>query len=104
MFNFENIPDETWVKYFKYACIAEGISCILLYLIAMPIKYQFGIWWQMIPIGTLHGIFFTWYLAQSVLVRKIIGWDDEDFVFVILAAFFPMGTFWVEKKMINSEK
>lgn len=100
----ENLPEEKLIKQFKYASIVEGITCILLYLIAMPIKYQFDIWWQMIPIGTLHGIAFTWYLALIYFVKKPLNWDDEDFVIAILAAFFPFATFWVERNLMNNRE
>lgn len=91
------------IKHFKWACVAEGITCILLYLIAMPIKYQWGIWWQMIPIGTLHGIMFTWYLVLTYYVRKPLHWDDEDTLFAVLSAFFPFATFWVEDSLVKEK-
>ncbi|MBV7440980.1 DUF3817 domain-containing protein [Weeksellaceae bacterium TAE3-ERU29] len=104
MLNYlKNIPENKLIKQFKYACVAEGITCILLYLIAMPIKYQWGIWWQMIPIGTLHGAMFTWYLALLYFVKKPLNWDDEDLVFAALAAFFPFATFWVEKDLVEKK-
>ncbi|MRJ08956.1 DUF3817 domain-containing protein [Ornithobacterium rhinotracheale] len=98
---FKNLPKDKLIKQFKAACIAEGITCILLYLVAMPIKYQWGIFWQMIPIGILHGIMFTWYLLLINDVRKALNWDDEDFVFAILAAFFPFASFWVEVDLVK---
>lgn len=100
---FDKLSDQQRIKQFKIACIAEFITCILLYLIAMPIKYQYNIWQQMIPIGTLHGAAFTWYLILVYYVRKPLGWDDEDTVFAFLAAFFPFATLWVEKKLIKKD-
>lgn len=97
---FEKVPPEKRKKRFKNACIVEGVTCILLFLVAMPVKYQFGIWWQMIPVGILHGAAFMWYLVQLPFVKNLYQWDDEDYVFAILSAFFPFATFWVEKKLI----
>lgn len=97
---YNHISPEKRKRWFRNACRLEGITCILLFLVAMPIKYQFDIWWQMIPIGSLHGIAFTWYLILVPSVKKLYQWDDEDLVFVILSAFFPFATFWVEKKLI----
>lgn len=98
---YKNMPEEKCIRHFKKVCVGEGITCILLYLIAMPMKYQFGIAWQMIPIGILHGIMFTWYLYLLYFVRKPLRWDDEDLVFSILSAFFPFATFWVEKDLVD---
>lgn len=96
--------DKKLIRQFKMACIAEFITCVLLYLIAMPIKYQWDIWQQMIPIGSLHGAAFTWYLILVYYVRKPLKWDDEDLVFAVIAAFFPFATLWVEKNLIKLDR
>ncbi len=99
--NFLYSKDKTQIKKnFKFACKMEGVSCILLFIVAMPLKYQWGIWWQMIPIGSFHGLAFTYYLLQIVPAKKLFNWDDEEMVTAIMAAFFPFATFWVEKKMV----
>ena len=100
---YENMSDEKLIRQFKWACIAEGITCILLYLIAMPLKYQFDNVLLMPPVGALHGIAFIWYMAMLYYVRKPLKWDDEDLVIAGIAGFFPFLTFWVEKKLINTD-
>ena len=57
---YDNMSDEKLIRQFKWACIFEGITCILLYLIAMPMKYQWDLVWQMPAVGSLHGIAFVW--------------------------------------------
>ena len=47
-----------------------------------------------IVIGNLHGLFFTLYLLLILPIRKIFKWDDEDFVFALISAFFPFATIW----------
>jgi hypothetical protein len=42
--------------------------------------------------GSIHGLFFTLYLILAFPCRKIYQWDDEDSVFALLAAFFPLAT------------
>ncbi|MXV37777.1 DUF3817 domain-containing protein [Flavobacteriaceae bacterium Ap0902] len=101
---FDNLPEEKLIKQFKQVCVFEFVTCILLYLIAMPIKYEWDIWIQMIPIGSLHGFAFTWYLILFYYVRKPLKWDDEDAMFAFLAAFFPFATLWVEKRLIKDHK
>ena len=97
---YDNMSEEKLIRQFKWACIAEGITCILLYVIAMPMKYQWDLIWQMPVIGSLHGIAFIWYMGLLYYVHKPLKWDDEDLFFADLAGFFPFGTFWVEKKLI----
>ena len=105
---FKKYPDERIIKWFKKICIAEAISCALLYGIAMvwkrydsegllPIIF-------IIIVGNIHGLFFTLYLILCIPARKIFNWDDEDFVFALLSAFFPFATIWVEKSLAKFDR
>ena len=100
---FSKYPDERIIKWFKKVCTAEAISCFLLYCIAMVWKRYDSE--GLLPtifiiiVGNTHGFFFTLYLLLCLPVRKIFKWDDEDFVFALLSAFFPFATIWVEKKL-----
>ena len=105
---FSKYPEEKIIKWFKQVCVAEAISCVLLYCVAM-------IWKRYDPnglastifiiiIGNLHGLFFTLYLLLCLPARKIFKWDDEDFVFALLAAFCPFATIWIEKKLARFDR
>ena len=93
---------------FRQVCIAEGWTCFFLYLLAMPLKrYYPEADWALIFIiivGNLHGLFFTLYLLLCLPARKIYHWDDEDFVFALLAAFFPFATVWVERRLAKFDR
>ena len=100
-------PEEKIIKWFKQICIAEAITCFLLYGIAMYwIRYDENTWSTIFIIiaGNLHGLFFTLYLLLCPAARKIFNWDDEDFVFALMAAFFPFATIWIEKKLTSKER
>lgn len=101
-------PQDKIIKWFRQICIAEAISCFLLYGIAM-------IWKRYDPegllstifiivVGNLHGLFFSLYLLLCLPARKIFKWDDEDFIFALLAAFFPFATIWVDKKLAQFDR
>ncbi|WP_226063848.1 DUF3817 domain-containing protein [Kaistella polysaccharea] len=105
---FAKYSREQLIKWFKQICVAEAISCFLLYCIAM-------VWRRYNPdgllptifiiiVGNIHGLFFTLYLILLIEARKIYNWDDEDTVFAILAAFFPFATIWVEKKLARFDR
>lgn len=105
---FSKYPEDKVIKWFKTVCFAEGLTCFLLYLVAMPIiRYYPERTFAVILIiiaGNLHGLFFTLYLLLGVAARKIFRWDDEDSVFALLAAFFPFATIWVEKKLARFDR
>jgi integral membrane protein len=98
------MDDKKLDKWFKIACYAECISCVLLFFVAMPLKYSFQNTVLMIPAGIIHGIFFTLYIILAVWAKKLYKWDDEDLVFAIMSAFFPFATIWVEKSLTKIDK
>ena len=101
-------PQEKIIRWFKQICVAEAISCFLLYGIAMIWKRydQEGLLPTIfiIIIGNIHGLFFTLYLLLLLPAKKIYNWDDEDFIFALLSAFFPFATIWVEKKLARFDR
>ncbi len=105
---FAKYSQEKIIKWFKTFCIAEAISCLLLYCIAMVwIRYDpDGLWPTIfiIIVGNIHGLFFTLYLILLLPARKIYDWDDEDFIFAIMSAFFPFATIWVEKNLAKFDR
>ncbi|MEC5394839.1 DUF3817 domain-containing protein [Bergeyella sp. RCAD1439] len=105
---FSKYPQETLIKWFRQACIIEAWTCFLLYLVAMPLKRyypeaDFALIFIIVA-GNLHGLFFTLYLLLCLPARKIFHWDDEDFVFALLSAFFPFATIWVDKKLARHDR
>lgn len=105
---FSKYPEEKIIKWFKRICIAEAITCFLLYGIAMIWKRydQEGLLSTVfiIIVGNFHGLFFTLYLLLCLPARKIFSWDDEDFVFALSAAVFPFATIWVDKKLARKNR
>ncbi len=105
---FSKYSTEQIIKWFNAICVAEAISCFLLYCIAMVWKRYDpdGLWSTIfiIIIGNIHGLFFTLYLLLLIKAREIYRWDDEDTVFALLAAFFPFATIWVEKKLARLDR
>jgi len=100
---FSKYSEEKVIIFFKKICTAEAISCFLLYCVAM-------VWRRYDPsgaismifiivIGNIHGLFFVLYLILCIPARKIYTWDDEDFVFALLASLFPFATIWVDKSL-----
>ena len=81
------------LKLFRMVALAEGVSTLSLFLIAMPLKYWFGLPGLIRPVGWAHGILFLAYLLAMVpglWGRRVglLGW-----LRTFLAAFVPFGTF-----------
>lgn len=88
---------------FRMIGIAEGISFLVLLLIAMPIKYYFRIPEAVKIVGWIHGALFISYIyfaiKVAVALKKNIGWCLKAFI----AAFIPLGTFVTDKQLKKEE-
>lgn len=104
---FSKYPQEKIIKWFKQICIAEAISWFLLFTAMVWIRDDKQSVFPIIYIsvmGSIHGLFFSLYLLLALPARKIYNWDDEDFVFALISAFFPLATIWVDKKLAQFER
>jgi integral membrane protein len=82
----------------------EGVSYLLLLLIAMPLKYAFGIPEGVRYIGMAHGVLFVWFMLLIALAffNKSITFKIA-FVLVVIS-FVPFGTFYIERILNKSKK
>jgi integral membrane protein len=84
--------------------IAEGISFLVLLLIAMPLKY---IWdWPLAVkyVGWAHGLLFVSYVALAYYAKEIYNWPFSKFIKAFIAAWLPLGTFVFDKQLKKEEE
>lgn len=104
---FSKYPEEKIIKWFRQICVAEAISWFLLFTAMIWIRTNHD---ELLPtiyiiiIGNIHGLFFSLYLLLLLPGRKIFAWDDEEFVFALMAAFFPFATIWIDKKLAKKNR
>ncbi|MBL0145873.1 MAG: DUF3817 domain-containing protein [Chitinophagaceae bacterium] len=88
---------------FRLIGIAEGISFLILLLIAMPLKYIYHQPLAVKYFGWVHGALFVAYiyLAFSVFAsfKKPFSWLAKAGV----AAFLPLGTFVFDRQLKKEE-
>ena len=84
---------------FRMIGIAEGISFLVLLLIAMPLKYFFNFPEAVKVVGWAHGALFVAfiYFAFEVMgsLKKNFFWFCKAFA----AAFIPLGTFIFDREL-----
>ncbi len=88
-------------RLFFWVSRIEGISFLLLLLVAMPLKY---IWtWPhgVKVIGLLHGLLFIAYEALAFSLRDSKRWTKIQWVIISVCAILPFGPFYVEKKYLS---
>lgn len=79
----------------------EGISTIILFFIAMPLKYIPAINWALGVkyVGWLHGVLFIGYICLLIACWAYYKWPLKRFVVFFVASLIPFAPFWVEKKL-----
>lgn len=81
------------IRLFRYIGLLEGVTTLGLFLVAMPLKYWFGMP-QFVPVvGMIHGIAFLVYIGAMVMILPGKGFSAWEWGRTTIAAFFPFGTF-----------
>ena len=89
----------TTLSLFRKIALAEGISFLVLLLIAMPLKYLAGLPQLVTVVGWAHGALFVAFLALALEVKSIL---DKNFPWLLkafVASVLPAGTFVLERNM-----
>ena len=89
---------------FRKIAFYEGISFLVLLLIAMPMKYFFGFPKAVTIVGSLHGLLFV---AFGVLALEVMRTYKKKFGWLVkagLASLLPFGTFYMDKEWKQEEE
>lgn len=78
---------------FRLIALIEGVTTILLFFVAMPIKYGWEdpSWVQLM--GPIHGYAFLAYIALMLIVMRGMAWQARDKGRAFVASLVPLGTF-----------
>ncbi|MFD1768515.1 DUF3817 domain-containing protein [Sphingobacterium suaedae] len=85
------------LRIFQQIALWEAISTVVLFFIAMPLKYFAGIPEAVKVAGSIHG-----FLVVLFVVLLIMCWNEYKWTFARVAKYFvisliPVVSFWVEK-------
>jgi len=89
----------TSVKWFRKVAIIEGISYLVLLLIAMPLKYLADIPQLVTVVGWAHGVLFVGYLLLALEAKSALNKNFVWLVKAFIASIIPLGTFVLDKQM-----
>lgn len=77
----------------------EGISTVILFFIAMPLKY-FADWPLGVKyVGWIHGLLFIAYLVLLFMCWYTYKWSFKRLATFGFASLIPLAPFWVERKL-----
>ena len=91
-------------SWFRKTAFVEGISYLVLLLIAMPLKYFAGMPLAVTIVGGLHGFLFVAFIILALMTtiqyKRTFGWLTKSFI----ASILPFGTFWMDNTNWKKEE
>ena len=92
------------VRPLRVVGIAEGISFLVLLLIAMPLKYYFELPLAVKLIGWAHGVLFIAYIVVVLISIRVMKWSWVDVVIAFIASLAPGGTLFLDGSWRRRER
>lgn len=81
----------------------EGVSFLVLLLIAMPLKYLAG-WPDAVRVvGMAHGVLFVLFVLAAIHAAVEYNWTWRRLVLVLVASVLPAGPFILDAKVLRDE-
>ncbi|MBF9140961.1 DUF3817 domain-containing protein [Hymenobacter properus] len=87
----------------RLVAILEGVSFLVLLLIAMPLKYLAGQPQAVRHVGMAHGVLFVLYVLLLIQQSIERGWSIKKVLLGFIASLVPLGTFWADKKLFQAK-
>ncbi|KKI93427.1 membrane protein [Bacillus sp. SA1-12] len=94
---------QTSVGFLRFVGNLEGISYLVLLIIAMPLKYFLDFPIAVTIVGGLHGFLFVSYVIMVAVVKFKKHWSNGWGVWAVFLAFIPFGTFYLDRQLKNKE-
>lgn len=94
----------TWAKRFHWISLIEGISTLVLFFIAMPLKYMFEYPLAVTYVGSAHGALFILYILTVFPTARKLKWNFNRTLFAIAASIIPFGPFIFHINLKKSQR
>ena len=81
----------------------EGLSFLVLILVAMPLKYLAGEPGAVRWVGMAHGVLFLLYVLAAIQAAVAYRWSWKRTALVLVASLLPAGPFVLDAKLLRHE-
>ena len=88
------------IKNFRIIAYLEGLSYLILLLVAMPLKYFYGMPLAVRIVGATHGGLFIAYCFALKSIRAKLEWSDKITAIAFISAFLPAAPFIFDRKIL----
>jgi integral membrane protein len=91
------------IRQLRHIGLIEGTSTLLLFFVAMPLKYAADMPKAVSIVGMIHGLLFILYvialIRAAVALKRPFGWSAKVFI----AAIIPFCPFVIERGLRREE-
>lgn len=93
--------DAQFLRRLRLLSLVEGTSTLLLFGIAMPLKYFAGMPLAVRIVGTLHGVLFVWLALMLLLAIRRVPISKGLAAAGLFAAVVPFGPFVFDRRLVE---
>jgi integral membrane protein len=91
--------DPTALRQLRVVALLEGVSFLILLLVAMPLKYLAHLPMAVRIVGMIHGMLFLAFLAALLHAATTHEWSRQRAFLALVAALVPFGTFVLDRAL-----
>ncbi|MBX3020103.1 MAG: DUF3817 domain-containing protein [Bdellovibrionales bacterium] len=91
------------MNFFLWLGRFEGISVLILFFVAMPLKYMMGLPEAVRWVGMIHGILFLMYIFTAYSISQEENWPGKKLLMCVLLSSLPFGTFYFESRYLKPQ-
>ena len=92
------------LKNLRRICYIEGISCLLLFFVAMPVKYLLQEPRLVSVVGMVHGLLWVGLVFAIFVEHSQKKLTMKESLMILTVSTFPLGMFWVDRHIEDIEK
>lgn len=93
----------TFLRALRQLAIVEGISTLLLFFVAMPLKYFAGLPLAVTVVGSVHGFLFVALVVMLLVAIVKVPISAGLAAAGLLAAVVPGGPFFLDRRLAKIE-
>ena len=85
-------------NWFRKIAVAEGVSFLVLLLVAMPLKYMADMPMAVTIAGSIHGLLFVSFMILAYMSKEEYKKNFKWMLKAFIASILPFGTFVMDKE------
>jgi len=96
------------LRIFQQVALWEAISTVVLFFVAMPLKYLADIPEAVRVAGSIHGFLVVIFVILLIMCWQTYNWKFSRVIKYFVLSLIPIVSFWVEKDVkkdiLNNKK